>query len=118
MQDNKSWGDHIKMGEYEFSSRVVMAALTRTRCNPQDGIPTDLVIQYYEQRSGAAFILTEASAWSPKGHAFPGAGNFYTKEQAEGWRKVIEAVHEKNGKIFLQIFHSGRSTHPKLNGGL
>lgn len=63
-------------------------------------------------------MLTEASAWSPKGHAFPGAANIYTKQQANGWKRVIEAVHKKGSKIFLQIFHSGRATHPKINGNL
>lgn len=56
-----------------------MAALTRQRCDPIDGIPTELVIQYYTQRSGAGMMLTEASAWSPKGQSFPGAANIYTK---------------------------------------
>ena len=64
----------------------------------------------------AGIMLTEASAWSSKGRAFPGAANIYTKEQAQGWKKVVDAVHQKGGKIFLQIFHAGRATHPKING--
>lgn len=67
------------MGEYELTSRVCLAALTRQRCNPQDGIPTDLVVEYYTQRAGAGLMLSEASAWSPHGQAFPGAANIYTK---------------------------------------
>lgn len=63
-------------------------------------------------------MLTEASAWSPKGHAFPGAANLYNKQQADGWKKVTDAVHKKGSKIFLQIFHCGRATHPKINGNL
>lgn len=95
-----------------------MAAMTRMRCDPKDGVPTDLVKKYYEQRSGAAFILTEAISWSLRGHGFPGAGNLYTKEQAEGWKKVVEGVQEKGGKIFAQLCHCGRATNTKINGGL
>lgn len=118
MQQDKNWNDHIKMGDFEFNSRIVMASLTRTRCDPKDGIPTDLVKEYYTQRAGAAFILTEASSWSQRGHSFPGAANLYTKEHAEGWKKVNDAVHEKGGKIFIQMFHGGRATNPGVNGGL
>lgn len=88
-----------------------MAALTRQRCDPQDGIPTDLLVKYYEQRSGPGIMLTEAAAWHPRGQAFPGNGNIYTKEQAEGWKKIIDAVHKKGALIFIQIFHAGRATH-------
>jgi 2,4-dienoyl-CoA reductase-like NADH-dependent reductase (Old Yellow Enzyme family) len=95
-----------------------MTSMTRVRCDPKNGIPTDLLTKYYEQRSGCAFILTEASSWSPRGHAFPGAGNFFNKEQAEGWRKVVDAVHKKGTKIFLQAYHGGRASHSKINGGL
>lgn len=63
-------------------------------------------------------MLTEASAWSPKGHAFPGAANIYTKQHAIGWKRVVDAVHKRGSKLFLQIFHSGRATHPKINGNL
>lgn len=93
MQLLKKWSDTVNMGSIEFTSRVVMSSLTRTRCDPQNGIPTELVREYYTQRSGSAMILTECSAWSPRGHAYPGAGNFYTNEQIEGWKKVISAVH-------------------------
>jgi N-ethylmaleimide reductase len=92
--------------------------MTRVRCDPKTGIPTDLLAKYYEQRSGCAFILTEASSWSARGNSFPGAGNLYNKEQANGWKKVIDAVHQKGSKIFLQSFHGGRASNSKLNGGL
>lgn len=108
----------MKLGEYEFPSRIVMTSLTRCRCDPKDGIPTDLVRDYYVQRSGAAFILTEASSWCQRGHGFPGAGNLYTKEQAQGWKKVVDAVHAKGGRIFVQLCHCGRATSKEINGGL
>lgn len=118
MKQVKNWSDPVKLGLYTLSSRVVMCALTRTRCDPSNGIPNDLLVEYYTQRSSAGMIFTEASAWSPRGHAYPGAGNFYNKEQVQGWKKVVDSVHSKNGRIFLQLFHSGRATHQKINGNL
>jgi len=63
-------------------------------------------------------ILTEASAWSQRGQGFLGAGNLYTKEQAEGWKRVTDAVHQKGGLIFIQLVHAGRVSHEKKTGGL
>lgn len=114
----KQWSDQLKLGNSQLRNRVVMAALTRVRGDPTNGVPTDLFVKYYSQRAGSAFILTQASSWSPRGLAFPGAGNIYSKEQVEGWKKVTDAVHAKGGKIYLQIFHGGRAAHSKLNGGL
>ena len=62
-------------------------------------------------------MLTEATSWSPLGIGFVGAGCLFNKEQMEGWRKVVDAVHAKGGKIFIQLFHCGRVSHPnKLDG--
>jgi N-ethylmaleimide reductase len=93
-----------------------MTSLTRIRCDPKDGVPTELVKEYYTQRAGAGMILTEASAWTQRGHGFPGAGNLYTQEQAEGWRKVVDAVHAKGSRIYVQLIHCGRTTSPVVTG--
>lgn len=58
MDSTKNWSDHVHMGEIEFKNRVCLAALTRQRCDPKDGICTDLVVEYYVQRSGAGMMLT------------------------------------------------------------
>ncbi len=73
--------------------------------------------EYYSQRAGAGLILTEATAWSSRGEGFLGAACLYNRDHMEGWRQVNEAVHAKGGKIFLQIFHAGRVTHPLKNRG-
>jgi len=52
--------------------------MTRVRCDPKTGIPTDLQVKYYGQRAGAGLIITEGAAWSPRGISYPGAGNIYT----------------------------------------
>ena len=107
-----NWGDKIQMGDLTLNNRVIMAALTRERCDPNLCVPTDLLVEYYSQRAAAGFILTEATAWSLKGRGFVGAACLYNKEQMEGWKKVNEAVHAKGGKIFVQLIHCGRVSHP------
>jgi N-ethylmaleimide reductase len=114
---SKLWSDVLKLGKYELKNRVILSALTRVRCE-LDGIPTDLVAEYYGQRAGAGLLITEAASISQRGAGFPGQGNIYTKEQAEGWRKVLKRVHDKGSVLFLQVFHAGRVTHPIFNGGL
>lgn len=95
-----------------------MAALTRMRCDPATSIPNDLMRDYYGQRTGAAIILTECSAWDKRGEVFPGAGNIFTKEQAAGWKKITDLVHEKNSRMFIQMFHGGRVATLQTTGGL
>ncbi len=62
-----NWNDTVKLGEYTLKNRIVLSAMTRQRCDPKDGIPNDLLVKYYSQRSGAGLLLTEASSWSPRG---------------------------------------------------
>ena len=112
-----AWNTPLKLGLYTLKNRVFMAAMTRMRCDVKTGIPTDLMATYYSERAGSGLILTECSAWSPRGNGYPGAGDLYTREQAEAWKKVTDAVHQKGGKIFVQLYHAGRATHPELNGG-
>lgn len=76
---NRLWSDPLILGKYTLKNRITLAAMTRVRCDPENGIPTDLLVKYYGQRSGAGLSLTEASSWSPRGRSFPGAGNIYTK---------------------------------------
>ena len=95
-----------------------MCALTRSRCDPNVNIPTDLVAEYYEQRAGAGIILSEATAISVEGEGFYGAASLYNQDHAKGWKEVTSRVHKKGGLIFAQLFHAGRSTHPKINKGV
>jgi len=94
-----------------------MASLTRLRCDPSTGIPTDLHAEYYAQRAkGAGLIITESAPISHIAQAQLGAGCCYTDEQMEGWKKVVDAVHKENCPIILQLWHGGRSCHPLLIG--
>jgi 2,4-dienoyl-CoA reductase-like NADH-dependent reductase (Old Yellow Enzyme family) len=100
----------IKMGAYELGNRIAMAPLTRCRADDINGIPNNLQIKYYTERAcEAGFILTECSAISRLSNSFSRSCGIYSSEQIKGWKKVCNSVHEVNGKIFLQIWHCGRS---------
>lgn len=81
-------------------------------------MPTELVAEYYAQRASAAMIFTETTAWSERGRTSFGSPNLYNEEQANGWKKVIDLVHQKGGKLFLQISHAGRCTNSEKTNGL
>ncbi|PHI19961.1 alkene reductase [Lewinellaceae bacterium SD302] len=98
------------LGPVSLGNRILMAPMTRSRAI--DNVPNDLMAEYYGQRAGAGLIITEGTSPSPNGLGYPRIPGNFTKEQAAGWRKVTDAVHENGGKIFLQIMHTGRVTHP------
>ena len=108
----------FKLGDLELPNRVVMAALTRQRADYESQIPNDLHVEYYSARASAGFILTECSSVSPEGNCFPGAASIFNDEQTAGWKNVVDAVHAKGGRIFHQIWHGGRASHPNHVGGL
>jgi N-ethylmaleimide reductase len=104
----------IAVGPYLLKHRVVMAPLTRMRTSAGD-IPNELMAEYYAQRtSDGALIVSEATPVSPRGVAYAGAPGIMNGEQVEGWRKITAAVHAKGGRIFLQLWHVGRQSHPLL----
>ena len=109
--------DPIEMGPHTLSHRVVMAPLTRMRSSPGD-MPNDLMVEYYTQRASAGgLIISEAATVSTRGRAYLGAPGIYSDEQATAWKKITEAVHAKRGRIFLQIWHGGRQSHPDNEPG-
>ncbi len=99
-----------QLGPTALSNRVVMAPMTR--CRAIDNIPSDLMATYYSQRSGAGLIITEGTAPSADGLGYARIPGIYSDEQVAGWKKVTHEVHEQGGKIFLQIMHCGRVSHP------
>jgi N-ethylmaleimide reductase len=100
------------MGPLLLPNRIVMAPLTRNRCI--DTIPGPLQAEYYSQRASAAFIISEATQISPQGIGYPNTPGIYTPEQIAGWRQVTDAVHAAGGRMFLQLWHVGRISHPSL----
>jgi N-ethylmaleimide reductase len=100
-----------RLGRLELPNRVVMAPMSRRRAGPH-GVPTALMATYYAQRASVGLIITESTALAPAGAGSTGAPGIYTEEQTAGWRAVTDAVHERGGRIFLQLWHAGRATHP------
>lgn len=101
------------LGVYYLPSRIVMAPMTRNRAG-RDGVPTPMMLTYYGQRASAALVITEATQISPQGRGYPFTPGIHSEQQVDGWRGIVEAVHRLNGRIFLQLFHSGRVSHPTL----
>ena len=107
-----------ELGSIKLSNRMVMAPMTRCRA-VLGNVPNPLAITYYVQRSQAGLIITEGSQVSPQGVGYVRTPGIYSPEQVDGWRKVTDAVHQAGGKIFLQLWHVGRVSHPDfLNGEL
>ncbi|KAI8137294.1 hypothetical protein BJV82DRAFT_525495 [Fennellomyces sp. T-0311] len=100
----------IKVGNNQLEHRVVLAPLTRFRCD-ENHVPTDLVEEYYTQRTTkGGLLITEATFITPTAGAYPGAPGIYTESQIEAWKKVTASVHAKGGFIYLQLWHVGRAT--------
>ena len=109
----------IKLNDLQLNNRIFMAPLTRNRADNDELAPTDLHVEYYKQRAGAGLIISEGSQVSPMGVGYIYTPGIYSDAQVEGWSKVTEAVHKEGGKIFIQIWHVGRVSHPEfLNGKL
>jgi N-ethylmaleimide reductase len=102
-----------QLGAISLNNRMVMAPLTRNRAG-EGGVPHDLNVTYYAQRATAGLIITEATPISDMAHGYPALPGIYTEAQVAGWKKVVDAVHAKGGKIVSQIWHVGRISHPSL----
>jgi N-ethylmaleimide reductase len=109
----------LRAGALALPNRIVMAPMTRNRAG-KGNVPTAMVAEYYRQRATAGLIVTEATQVSPRGIGYPNTPGIHTPEQVEGWRAVTKAVHAAGGRIVLQLWHVGRSSHPlyQPNGDL
>lgn len=108
--------DPISIGDLPLPHRIVMAPLTRSRAGAGN-VPTDMTVEYYRQRAGAALIITEATQISQQGQGYAWTPGIHDAEQIAGWRKVADAVHGEGGRIFLQLWHVGRISHPVFQPG-
>jgi N-ethylmaleimide reductase len=109
----------IQLGPYLLKNRLVMAPLTRMRASAGN-IPTAMNAEHYAQRSTAGLIVAEATQISPQGQGYPFTPGIHSAEQIAGWKLVTEGVHQAGGRIFLQLWHVGRVSHPcfQPDGGL
>jgi len=106
---------NIQLTGQELSNRMVMAPLTRNRA--PEGIANALMAEYYGQRASAGLIITEGTQISQQAVGYPATAGIYNQEQIEGWKLTTNAVHEKGGSIFAQLWHCGRVSHPDFHGG-
>lgn len=110
----------LQLGNLTLQNRIIMAPLTRMRSKQPGNIPYELNAEYYAQRASAGLIISEATQITQQGQGYPGTPGIHSMEQIEGWKLVTQAVHEKGGKIFLQLWHVGRISHSshQINGAL
>ncbi|PZP28223.1 MAG: alkene reductase [Roseateles depolymerans] len=107
----------LQVGAMTLPHRIVMAPMTRARSRQPGDVPGDLNALYYAQRAGAALIVTEGAQISPQGKGYSFTPGIYSDEQVAGWRQVTDAVHAAGGRIFVQLWHVGRMSHPDFHGG-
>jgi N-ethylmaleimide reductase len=113
---NVSLLDDVTLRRLRLSNRMVMAPMTRGRAG-EGGAANALMAEYYAQRASAGMIVTEGTAISEQGYGWVGSPGIYTDAQATAWKGVTTAVHERRGRIFLQLWHTGRVSHPDFLGG-
>lgn len=109
----KTLFDPYTLGSLTLSNRIVLAPLTRNRAGA-GFVPGEFAATYYGQRASAGLLIAEATQISRQGQGYQDTPGIYSAEQVAGWRKVTDAVHEKGGRIFLQLWHVGRVSHVDL----
>ncbi len=108
----------LVIGDLKLPNRIIMAPLTRCRAAP-GRVPTALNAEYYTQRADAGLIISEATAVTAQGVGYPDSPGLWSDAQVDGWKIVTSALHAKGGRIFAQLWHVGRISHPfYLNGDL
>ncbi len=105
------------VSEQSLPHRIVMAPMTRARSTQPGDIPNALNARYYAQRASAALIVSEAAQVSPQGKGYSFTPGIHSQEQVAGWRLITDAVHAAGGRIFLQLWHVGRISHPDFHNG-
>ena len=106
----------VRLGPYHLANRIVMAPLTRSRAGV-NGLATPLMVEYYAQRASAGLIVAEGTNISAQGRGYAFTPGIYSDAQVKAWRPVTEAVHSRGGRIFPQLWHVGRVSHPWLQPG-
>jgi N-ethylmaleimide reductase len=107
----------VQMGKLELRNRIVMAPLTRMRAANPGHVPGELHVEYYAQRASAGLIIGECTEISPDGYGWADTPGLWSAEQVRGWRAVTEAVHQKGGLMYAQLWHTGAMSHPDFFDG-
>jgi N-ethylmaleimide reductase len=104
------------LGPLKLKNRMVMAPLTRSRAEANN-VPSSMAVTYYSQRASAGLIITEATQASAGGQGYVSTPGIYNEEQIAAWKKITDAVHQRGGLIFVQLWHVGRISHPVFRNG-
>lgn len=112
----KSLFEKNKLGSLMLENRIAMAPMTRSRTTQPGDIPNELMATYYAQRAGAGLIISEGTPVSDVGRGYSLTPGIYTTEQINGWKNITKKVHEKGGKIFVQLWHVGRRSNTQISG--
>ena len=115
-RDTADLFEAVRLGPLTLANRIVMAPLTRSRAGA-GGVQSELNARYYAQRASAGLIISEATNISPQGRGYAMTPGIFTDAQVAGWRIVTDAVHHFGGRIFCQLWHVGRISHPDLQIG-
>ncbi|GGM30918.1 MULTISPECIES: alkene reductase [Micromonospora] len=107
--------DNVSLGGLRLPNRVVMAPMSRVRSD-REGLATASMATYYAQRATAGLIITEGTYPNPVGQSNPLTPGLYTPAQTDSWRQVTSAVHTNGGRVFAQLMHGGRISHPDTTG--
>ena len=108
----------IQLGKFLLKNRIVMPPMTRSRATQPGNEANGIMAEYYSQRTGAGLIVSEGTQISALGQGYAWTPGIYSASQINGWKKVTEAVHEKGGVMFAQLWHVGRVSHPDNTGGV
>lgn len=103
--------DKLKLGHLELDNRMIMAPMTRSRAD-DEGVQPKFVAEYYAQRAGGGLLITEATNISPMAKGYVRTPGIFTQAQIDSWRPIADAVHTKGGRIYMQLFHTGRIALP------
>lgn len=107
---NRTLFTPTELGRLTLKNRIVMAPLTRSRA--PGNLPNELMAHYYRLRAEAGLIITEGTSPSPNGLGYARIPGLFNAEQVQGWRRVTDGVHQAGGRIFVQLMHTGRVSHP------
>jgi 2,4-dienoyl-CoA reductase-like NADH-dependent reductase (Old Yellow Enzyme family) len=106
----------FRLHDLTLPNRIVLSPMTRSRAGAAR-LPNRLMAEYYSQRSSAGLLISEATSISEEAEGVSGSPGIYTNEMTEGWKHTTNAVHERGGVIFLQLWHTGRASHSSFHGG-
>lgn len=113
--DDKILFSPLYLGQQKLPNRIVMAPMTRSRTTQPGDMPNAMMAEYYAQRASAGLIISEATQISQQGKGYSYTPGIHTAEHIAGWKRVTEAVHQAGGRIFLQLWHVGRMSHPSFH---